>query len=215
MPKLNIEDVKQKVYKNSLETCEYLDGFENTSSVIRVQCIKHGNVFKTKYENLRRDNRAHHVCPQCQEEDRLLAREKDATWVECAYCGKKFLKPNSKLNCSKSGLYFCCREHKDLAQSLESGEKFSEMRPEHYGKSGSEYGNISNYRIFALRHYPNSCAICGYDEDVDLLEVHHIDEDRTNNLLDNLIPLCPICHKKLTSHKYKLIDRTQIIKNVE
>ena len=209
MPKVNIEDVKQKVYKNSLETCEYLDGFENTSSIIRVRCIKHGNVFKTKYENLRRDNRAHHICPQCKEEDRLLVREKDATWVECAYCGTKFLKPNSKLNRSKSGLYFCCREHKDLAQSLESGEKFANMRPEHYGKVLSRN---SNYRDLAFREYGTKCAICGFDEDIDMLEVHHIDENRDNNIVENLIPLCPMCHKKLTTHKYKLINREKIIK---
>ena len=28
---------------------------------------------------------------------------------------------------------------------------------------------------------------------------------------ENLIILCPICHRKLTSHKYKLINREQIV----
>ena len=58
-------DIKQKVWNNSLNTCEYLDGFENISSTIRVKCIKHDYIFSTKYENIRRDNRAHFICPYC------------------------------------------------------------------------------------------------------------------------------------------------------
>ena len=33
-------------------------------------------------------------------------------------------------------------------------------------------------------------------------EIHHIDENRQNNELSNLMILCPLCHKKLTTHKY-------------
>ena len=57
----------------------------------------------------------------------------------------------------------------------------------------------------------HKCAICGWDEDKDILEVHHIDENLSHNELENLIILCPICHRKLTSHKYKLINREQIV----
>ena len=205
MPKLNINTVKEKVYNNSLQTCEYLSGYETTQSIITIRCIKHDLVFDTKYENVRRDNRAHHICPKCQEEDQFAKRLEDRVEVECAYCGKKFLKSKSSLEKSKSGLYFCCREHKDLAQKLESGDKFETMRPEHYGSKLA-------YRKNAFRAYETACAICGYDEDIDLLEVHHIDEDRQNNQIENLIILCPICHRKLTSHKYVLINRSQIVK---
>lgn len=50
-----------------------------------------------------------------------------------------------------------------------------------------------------------------WDEDPDILEVHHIDENREHNELSNLVILCPICHRKITSHKYKLIERNSII----
>ena len=40
--------------------------------------------------------------------------------------------------------------------------------------------------------------------------VHHIDENREHNTLDNLIILCPICHKKLTTGKYLLQGREAI-----
>jgi endogenous inhibitor of DNA gyrase (YacG/DUF329 family) len=40
------------------------------------------------------------------------------------------------------------------------------------------------------------CPICG-NEEVDHFQIHHIDEDRTNNEDKNLIMLCPICHSKV------------------
>lgn len=81
------------------------------------------------------------------------------------------------------------------------------MRPDHYGK-----GYFSNYRTNAFNEYLHQCSVCGWNEDEDCLEVHHIDENRDNNSLDNLIILCPNCHRKLTSGKYLLVDRQQIIK---
>jgi predicted restriction endonuclease len=51
-----------------------------------------------------------------------------------------------------------------------------------------------NYRKLAFSHYPPFCAHCGYGIP-DVLEVAHIDGDRTNNAISNLIILCPNCHK--------------------
>lgn len=41
-----------------------------------------------------------------------------------------------------------------------------------------------------LDEYDHRCAVCGGDRP----QVHHIDEDATNNDLSNLLPLCPNCH---------------------
>ena len=150
-----------------------------------------------------KSNRKHHICPECQKED--LKNKNTQIECECAYCHKKFFKAPSKLLQSKSKLYFCCREHKDLAQRLDSGKQFETIRPNHYGTVSIDY------RLTALRNYPHKCELCGWDEDIDFLEVHHIDENRKNNTLENLMILCPICHKKLTTHKYKLKNR-KIIK---
>lgn len=107
--------------------------------------------------------------------------------VSCAYCDKKFYKSKSKINQSKSGLFFCCREHKDLAQRI-GGIK--EIQPDHYGTSGGRNG----YRKLAFKYYPHKCNRCGYDKFSQALQVHHIDEDRNNNELSNLEILCPTCH---------------------
>lgn len=56
-------DIKKKVFENSLETCEYIGGYINSRSAIKVHCLIHNLDFETKYENISRDNRKHHICP--------------------------------------------------------------------------------------------------------------------------------------------------------
>jgi NAD-dependent SIR2 family protein deacetylase len=41
-----------------------------------------------------------------------------------------------------------------------------------------------------LKEYRHKCAMCGRHTP----QLHHIDEDTTNNTEQNLIPLCPNCH---------------------
>jgi hypothetical protein len=53
-----------------------------------------------------------------------------------------------------------------------------------------------NYRKLAFSHYDPLCAHCGFGVPA-VLEVAHIDGDRTNNDIQNLVILCPNCHKML------------------
>jgi len=53
---------------------------------------------------------------------------------------------------------------------------------------------MSDYRERAITEYGELCKVCGSGEYV---EVHHRDGDRTNNKLDNLIPLCRGCHAQV------------------
>lgn len=198
------EVLQNKVFNNSLQTCDYVNGYENGKSIITVKCRKHQYEFQTSWENVRRDNRAHYICPICQQEN----RDKNKIEVECAYCHKKIFKSPSKMEKSKSGLYFCCREHKDFAQRLSSGEQFNIMRPIHY----SSLEDSKNYRQKAFLNYPHQCKLCGYNEDEDILQVHHIDENRQNNNINNLMILCPNCHAKITYGGYILTKDNQLLK---
>jgi len=53
---------------------------------------------------------------------------------------------------------------------------------------------MSDYRERAIAEYGEVCGVCGDGERV---EVHHRDGDRTNDELDNLIPLCQGCHAQV------------------
>lgn len=203
--KLTQEEFEQRVFNLVGDKYFVIGQYEGKDKPILMRCNIHNIEFtglaKTfMYKNCYSPNGG---CPKCYEE----FRHKKSIKVICDYCYKEYYTTPSKLNKSKSGLHFCCKEHKLLAQRLESGEQFKKMRPEHYGTADSEY----TYRAKAFRNYIHSCAICNWNEDSDILQVHHIDENRNNNTLENLIILCPNCHAKLTSHKYELIGRDKII----
>ena len=53
-----------------------------------------------------------------------------------------------------------------------------------------------NYRKLALEHYHDRvyCAHCGFGI-IEVLEVAHLDGQRHNNVPNNLVILCPTCHK--------------------
>jgi 5-methylcytosine-specific restriction endonuclease McrA len=106
--------------------------------------------------------------------------------VNCATCNKVVLLKPSRIKSSKSGLIFCNRKCKEKAQSLIGGIK--EIQPSHYGSTKT------NHRDIAFRILPKCCNRCGYNEHPEILEVHHIDEDNTNNIIENLEVLCPNCH---------------------
>jgi 5-methylcytosine-specific restriction endonuclease McrA len=108
--------------------------------------------------------------------------------VECAHCDKPFYLNRSKQKNSKSGLFFCCREHKDLSQRIGGIEA---IQPNHYG---------SGYRALALAMLPQKCNRCAYEQHPEILQVHHRDHDHHNNDLENLEILCPNCH--VIEHKY-------------
>jgi len=56
--------------------------------------------------------------------------------------------------------------------------------------------NNVNYRKLAFGHYAKLCAHCGFGVPA-ILEVAHIDCNRQNNDIGNLVILCPNCHKML------------------
>ena len=97
--------------------------------------------------------------------------------LSCDYCGNSFQRTISNLGKSRSGLYFCSRKCKDIAQKIENG--FTEMHPPHFSQTESK-----SYRKRAFRIYPHECACCGYGKER-VLQVHHIDGDRSNNKKEN------------------------------
>jgi 5-methylcytosine-specific restriction endonuclease McrA len=100
---------------------------------------------------------------------------------------------------SKSGLYFCCRDHKDKSQKI-GGIK--EIIPEHYGTSlaiklPGIYPQRLEHRKIAFNTQQHKCNKCGYDTYPQVLEVHHIDGNASNNDPHNLEILCPTHHNEI------------------
>lgn len=203
--KLTQEEFEQRVFNLVGNKYSVIGEYQGKEFSILMHCNIHNCDFKTRARYFMYENHYHANggCPKCYED----FRHQKSIKIICDYCHKEYYTTSSKLNKSKSGLHFCCKEHKLLAQRLESGEQFKKMRPLHYGTADSEY----TYRAKAFRNYSHCCAVCDWQDDEDILQVHHIDENRDNNSLENLIILCPTCHAKLTSRKYELINRKKIV----
>ena len=185
MPKkLTQEEYKQRVYDCVGDKYTVISEYKGKDLPVTFHCNIHdidfsvsASCFMRGKENIRG------ICPECSQDKK---REKQIK-LKCDYCGKVFYRAPSKIN-SKSGLVFCCREHKDAATKVQSGERFNSIRPSHYGNG------LANYRDKAFLKFPHKCAVCGYDEDERILQVHHKDENHNNNDISNLIILCPNCH---------------------
>ena len=62
--------------------------------------------------------------------------------------------------------------------------------------------NVTRYRTICFRHHAKKCVVCGEDN---IVEVHHLDHDRNNNVPSNLVPLCPTQHQYWHSrHRSKI-----------
>jgi hypothetical protein len=104
----------------------------------------------------------------------------------CDHCKQPFERKFSSKKYSKTGYRFCSRACKDAAQGIDG--LVEAIRPKKY-RDGSR-----NYRSRALKYYGAKCSQCGYDENKRMLDVDHIDSDRSNASIENLQVLCLWCH---------------------
>jgi len=98
----------------------------------------------------------------------------------CPVCNKEFQarigEPKEKRTCS----YSCSNIH------------FAEKR--------AKTEELKSYRTICFRFYEEKCSVCPFDK---VIEVHHLDENRENNEIKNLIPLCPNHHRMIHVPEYK------------
>ncbi len=71
--------------------------------------------------------------------------------------------------------------------------------------------NLINYRSICFRHHKKECIVCG---ETKIVEAHHYDGNRENNLPSNLIPLCPNHHQYYHSrYRPLVIDKIEEFHN--
>jgi 5-methylcytosine-specific restriction endonuclease McrA len=102
-------------------------------------------------------------------------------------CNNSFYRSPHKLKKAISKQYYCSNECKSSEQRI--GGK---LKPLHYGEGIGR----KSYRTKAFAAYPVECLDCGYKKHTNILHVHHLDGDRRNAAVENLIILCPTCHEE-------------------
>ena len=119
---------------------------------------------------------------------RVYKRKWERIIKQCPICEKEFetLKghPREKMTCG----YSCSNTY------FRSGENNPNWKQ-------------SSYRTTCFEYHKKECVVCGEDK---IVAIHHIDENRKNNELSNLIPLCPTHHQYWHSNYRSMIKETII-----
>ena len=138
-----------------------------------------------KYANPNPNGRYLIDCPKCGQR-----KEHHAKGL-CKSCYKKQWVP--KMIICKS----CGRKRPHKAFGLCPG---CHTRLHHYAEA--KKANIKRYYGISMELYEKStkkCVSCGFSKIVGL---HHLDGDKKNTTPENLIGLCPNCHKMIHSYEF-------------
>lgn len=116
----------------------------------------------------------------CQYKSRLTGNH-----IKCGVCSKDIYRRIKQK--SKSGKYFCSRSCATVFNnSLKVGSKHPNFKD----------GLTEAYRKKAFSFYKTKCELCSYSIK-EVLQVHHIDKNRSNNKVENLVILCPTHHREI------------------
>ncbi len=161
----------------------------------KVNCKKCGKCFEARSSHLKRGWGKY-----CSNECHYLSM-KTGKCVECEVCSKTTYKSITELSHSKSGKFFCTKS----CQTVWRNKQYS-------GSSHKLWkGGISNdyYRDIMERiKVVKICKLCN-TKDFRVLAVHHIDNNHSNNKIDNLVYLCHNCHQMVhidTKENEKLLS---------
>lgn len=177
--RLSQKEVEKRIKKRHKENVILISEYKGKEKPITLKCLDCQHEWETTLASI---GYRKELC-RCPEERRL--EQLTGKEAPCSYCGTKVYKSASRLDLSQSGHYYCSRNCGNLHKN--------QIREE-----SGEWDNTSNYRRVAFANHPHECAACGYKLDPRLLQVHHIDSDRDNNDVENLIILCPTCHRGIT-----------------
>ncbi len=109
------------------------------------------------------------------------------SYAPCTNCSTPVWRTNSTKARSKSGKYFCSRHCATVVNN--TVYKSNEHHPNYISGKAS-------YRELAFKYYGVKCKLCNYNIKK-VLEVHHIDSNRSHNSVSNLMVLCPNHHKEV------------------
>lgn len=163
-----------------------------------------------------------YVCPVCKEKFWKPSHKKNIRTcshkcfgvyqtvrivVNCTICNKPAERTPSQIANLRTGLMFCSVKCKVYAQSIE-GANIKALQSKRYA------GGYRAYRKRAIRFYGAQCsntacelAKCGIQVSKKMLDVHHIDWDRSNGGIKNLAVLCAWCHALITRNSHRKAHR--------
>ena len=127
----------------------------------------------------------HYCSIACSEKGRRMGKN-----ILCSSCGTEVYRSRKDLNGSKSGEYFC--SNPCLLKWIY--EKYD-------GHPNWKGGKYPSYREKLIKNDTQPMCLLCTEGDIRMLAVHHVDKNRLNNVVTNLVWLCHNCHYLI--HHYK------------
>jgi len=132
------------------------------------------------------------ICKSCNKQKNYIPIYGKSTGI-CHSCYKKMIwKP--KLRICKG----CGKLKKHQAFGLCPGCYNSQFQIERIRAFNIKY--YHNIDPILYKEITKQCVVCGFEK---IVEMHHLDHDKTNNSKDNLAGLCPNHHKMLHRKEYQ------------
>ena len=104
--------------------------------------------------------------------------------IPCFICGKVVYHPKGRIEQSKSKKYFCSKS----CQTTWRNTYFVGEKHANYRDGRATYKSIlTRTGVLAI------CKLC-QNRDKRVLAIHHLDKNRNNNKVENLVWLCHNCH---------------------
>ncbi len=117
--------------------------------------------------------------------------------VHCLYCGKRLRKRIAHVRNNKIGCFCDVRCYGKWLYK----NQIQENHPLFCGNT-TRYENFTNEKKKEVKELDGyKCVKCGNETD---LLVHHIDGNKSNSLINNLITLCRSCHSSITFDEEKI-----------
>lgn len=147
-------------------------------------------------------NREHHFCSKnCYD----IWQQHKSNMLSCQWCSKIFNRSPARTKRAKYN--FCSQKCYGQWQSIHKCGKSSPN-----WKGGTAFlpydTEFNEHRRQSVKKRDgNQCVICGIDEIEHIemtnrhLSVHHIDYDKTNSRLSNLVTLCTTCHNRTQGNR--------------
>ncbi len=168
-PICEIEFIVPKSHQHRYITCGHkCGGIYRKKPIITNECLQCKNTFISKKSPTRKQD----FCSvQCSSKSRIKNIER-----VCKCCNAVFYVVPYRLTVSGGGTY-CSQK----------------CRLEDWDRQSLAKQMPGSYRQNAWKVFEKKCYDCGIDDDR-IIVIHHIDGDRKNGLLTNLIPVCHNCH---------------------
>jgi hypothetical protein len=103
---------------------------------------------------------------------------------KCFRCGKEVYRERRMAGRTKSGKFFCGKS----CQTLWRNQLYVGVKHANY-----KHGTSSYRSVLVRAGVKKYCRLCK-SKDERILAVHHLDENRRNNKVENLMYLCHNCH---------------------